>query len=73
MIRKTILTLATLAMTATIAMPSAQAGYYGKGYGKGYSHSYSYKKCHWEKKKIFVGYNRWGKKLYRWKRIKVCY
>ena len=69
MIGKSILALATIAIAATAFLPAASAGSYGKGYG----HGHSDQQCHWEKKTIFIGYNHYGKAIYKWKRVKVCH
>lgn len=80
MLKKTLISLATLAVVATATASSASAGSYGSGYfGAGYkSHGYhkyyGHKKhCNWIKKKIIVGYDHYDRPIYKWKRFKVCY
>ena len=69
MIRNSIFTLATLAVAATVSMTGAKADSYGGGYHDGAS---GYHQCHWERQKVFIGYDSYGNRRYKWQRVKVC-
>ncbi|NDW02902.1 hypothetical protein [Jiella pacifica] len=68
MIRKTTLAFATFALVSTMSMSGANAD----GYWPNYSFAGGYGDCHWEKQKIFVGYDRHGRPIYRWMKVKIC-
>ncbi|MBO0904096.1 hypothetical protein [Jiella sonneratiae] len=77
MLKKTLISLATLAVLATGSATAASAGSYGHGHGYksyGYDDYDGYKRhCRWMKKKILVGYDYYGEPIYKWRRFKVCH
>lgn len=71
MIRRTTLALATIAVASvgSASISSAKAD----GYWPNYSFTGGHADCHWEKQKFFVGYDHYGQRIYRWKKVKICH
>ncbi len=72
MIRNSIFAIATLAVAATTSITGAKAGVYDIGSGDHYGNRNSYQECHWERQKVFIGYDSYGHRKFKWKRIKIC-
>ena len=79
MIRNALIGLATVAAAAAALSAPASAN----GYGNSYS-TYSepsrtsdyddYRPtCHTERQKVFIGYGDYGRKIFVWKRVRVCH
>ncbi len=72
MIRNAIIALATLTVAgAAFSAPASAKSWHKPHYGYEYV---TYKKsCHFEKRKVFAGYDECGNKIWVWKRVKSCH